>query len=200
MRHNIASELTEAMDSLYFSSDTKEDMVKMLMKQQKARYAKPVPAKGRKLLLVAVVSATVLATLTGAAVFTRWSKTAQAAYNPPQQVKEQAEKTGLSVMLENKTEETNPGEVLSATDQGITITAVQSIVDNYGAKLFFRVEGFTLPENYRVSLYLHYYEQYSAKEIAQVMGKKEATVTQYLSRGRRKLRDRLSDERRSQAI
>lgn len=146
MRHNIASELTEAMDSLYFSSDTKENMVKMLMKQQKAVHAKSVPAKGRKLLLVAVVSAAVLATLTGAAVFTRWSKTAQAAYNPPQQVKEQAEKTGLSVMLENKTEETNPGEVLSATDQGITITAVQSIVDNYGAKLFFRVEGFTLPE------------------------------------------------------
>ena len=58
----------------------------------------------------------------------------------------------------------------------------------------------TLPENYRVSLYLHYYEQYSAKEIAQVMGKTEATVTQYLSRGRRKLRERLSDERRSQAI
>lgn len=58
----------------------------------------------------------------------------------------------------------------------------------------------TLPENYRVSLYLHYYEQYSAKEIAQVMGKKEATVTQYLSRGRRKLRELLSDERRSQAI
>ena len=58
----------------------------------------------------------------------------------------------------------------------------------------------TLPENYRVSLYLHYYEQYSAKEIAQVMGKKEATVTQYLSRGRRKLRELLSDERRSRAI
>ena len=146
MRHNIASELTEAMDSLYFSSDTKENMVKMLMQQQKALHAKPVHARGRKLLLVALVSAAVLATLTGAAVFTRWSKTAQAAYNPPQQVKEQAEKTGLSVMLENKTEETNPGEVLSATDQGITITAVQSIVDNYGAKLFFRVEGFTLPE------------------------------------------------------
>ena len=57
----------------------------------------------------------------------------------------------------------------------------------------------TLPENYRVSLYLHYYEQYSAKEIAQVMGKKEATVTQYLSRGRRKLRELLSDERWSRA-
>ena len=58
----------------------------------------------------------------------------------------------------------------------------------------------TLPENYRVSLYLHYYEQYSAKEIAQVMGKSETTVTQYLSRGRRKLRTLLSGERRSQAI
>ena len=63
-----------------------------------------------------------------------------------QQVKEQAEKSGLSVMLEDKQEEVAPGEVLSATDQGITITAVQSIVDSYGADLFFRVEGFTPPE------------------------------------------------------
>ena len=40
-----------------------------------------------------------------------------------------------------------------------------------------------LPEQYRISLYLFYYEEYSAREIAQVMGKSEANITQYLSRG-----------------
>ena len=53
----------------------------------------------------------------------------------------------------------------------------------------------TLPEQYRVALYLFYYENYSAKEIAEVMGKTEANITQYLSRGRRKLRVLLEEER-----
>lgn len=52
----------------------------------------------------------------------------------------------------------------------------------------------TLPENYRISLYLYYYEEYSAKEIGDMLGKSEHTVNQYLSRGRRKLRAYLSDE------
>ena len=52
-----------------------------------------------------------------------------------------------------------------------------------------------LPEQYRISLYLFYYEEYSAREIAQVMGKSEANITQYLSRGRRKLRALLTEER-----
>ena len=38
-----------------------------------------------------------------------------------------------------------------------------------------------LPETYRVSLYLYYYEEYSAREIAQLMGVKEAAINQYLT-------------------
>ena len=53
----------------------------------------------------------------------------------------------------------------------------------------------TPPEQYRVALYLFYYEDYSAKEIAEVMGKTEANITQYLSRGRRKMRVLLEEER-----
>lgn len=55
----------------------------------------------------------------------------------------------------------------------------------------------SLPEKYRISIYLYYYEEYSAKEIGKVLDKSETTVNQYLSRGRRKLRSILSDERRS---
>lgn len=54
----------------------------------------------------------------------------------------------------------------------------------------------TLPENYRISIYLFYYECYSAREIGQVLGKTEATVNQYLSRARRKLRNYLTEEGR----
>ena len=101
----------------------------------------------KRLLLVALAAALALATMTGAAVFTRWSTTAQNQYKPSQEIKEQAEKSGLSVMLEETKGEENPKEVLSVTDQGITITAVQSIVDKYRAEITFRIEGFDLPED-----------------------------------------------------
>ena len=52
-----------------------------------------------------------------------------------------------------------------------------------------------LPENYRISLYLFYYEDYSAAEIAKILGKSRNTVEQYLSRGRRTLRAHLTGER-----
>ena len=57
-----------------------------------------------------------------------------------------------------------------------------------------------LPEKYRISLYLYYYEEYSAREIAEVMGVSESTVGQYLTRGRRKLRTIITDEERRMAL
>ena len=57
-----------------------------------------------------------------------------------------------------------------------------------------------LPENYRVSLYLFYYEDYSAPEIARILGKPRNTVEQYLSRGRRKLRAYLTEERSRETL
>lgn len=53
----------------------------------------------------------------------------------------------------------------------------------------------TLPEHYRISLYLFYYEEYSAEEIARILGKSRNTIEQYLSRGRKKLRTYLTRER-----
>ena len=46
----------------------------------------------------------------------------------------------------------------------------------------------SLPRNYRVSIYLYYYEGYQVKEIAAMYGKSENAVSTYLRRGRQKLR------------
>ena len=146
MRHNIKKELTESMDELHFSREAKEAMVDMLLTQSKEQTMKRKYTGHKRLTLVASAAAILLVTLTGAAVFTRWSKTAQNTYNPSEEIKTQAEKSGLSVMLEETKGLENPNEVLSVTDNGITVTAVQTIVDNYGAELIFRVEGFELPE------------------------------------------------------
>ena len=102
---------------------------------------------GKKKLLFLLAATLIMGTMTAAAVYTRWSTTAQTRYNPSQDVKEQAEKSGLSVMLEETKGTENPNEVLSVTDQGVTITAVQTIVDNYHAEIFFRIDGFDLPED-----------------------------------------------------
>lgn len=45
-----------------------------------------------------------------------------------------------------------------------------------------------LPKDYRNILYLHYYEGYTIKEIAKILGKKQNTVNSKLTRGREKLR------------
>lgn len=45
-----------------------------------------------------------------------------------------------------------------------------------------------LPENYRNAIYLHYYEGYSAKEIAKITQTKQNTVLSWLKRGREILR------------
>ena len=144
MKHNLKLEMKESMDALQFSREDKNAMVYDLITRMNERTVRR--HSSRKLMLVALAAVMLLATLTGAAVFTRWSTTAQIRYNPSQDIKEQAEKSGLSVMLEETKEDENPNEVLSVTDQGITITAVQSIVDNYHAELIFRIEGFELPE------------------------------------------------------
>ncbi len=54
-------------------------------------------------------------------------------------------------------------------------------------------EVMKLPKNYRISIYLYYYEGYSVKEIADILGKKESAVKVYLSRGRKKLKLAIDD-------
>ncbi|MCL2487404.1 MAG: sigma-70 family RNA polymerase sigma factor [Oscillospiraceae bacterium] len=50
-----------------------------------------------------------------------------------------------------------------------------------------------MPANYRNTLYLYFYEGYTVPEIAQVLGKKTNTVSSWLTRGKRLLRDRLTE-------
>lgn len=51
-----------------------------------------------------------------------------------------------------------------------------------------------LPPKYRAVIYLYYYEGYAAKEIAELLGERPATVSTRLSRGRQQLRTLLESE------
>ncbi|HAJ96837.1 MAG TPA: RNA polymerase subunit sigma-24 [Ruminococcus sp.] len=49
----------------------------------------------------------------------------------------------------------------------------------------------SLPEKYRIAIYLYYYEEYSIQEIAGITGRTQTAIAQHLSRGRAKLRKKL---------
>lgn len=51
-----------------------------------------------------------------------------------------------------------------------------------------------LPERYKLVIYLHYYEGYTAKEIGRLLNKKENTVYSLLSRGREQLKQELGGD------
>ena len=51
-----------------------------------------------------------------------------------------------------------------------------------------------LPEKYSSVIFLYYFEEYTVKEIASILGKNENTVSSLLQRGRRKLKTELEKE------
>lgn len=57
-------------------------------------------------------------------------------------------------------------------------------------------EVWNLPAKYREVIHLFYFEQLSIKEISNVTGRKESTVTSQLTRGRDLLKKRLKEEYR----
>ena len=144
MKRNMKTEFVSSMDTICFNPQQKAVMAQSIIAQMEEQTMHKHNHSSRRLVLIAAAAALLLMTLTGAAVFTRWSKNAQNRYNPSEDVKQQAENSGLSVMLENKQEE---GTVLSATSNGVTITAVQTLVDNFQAEIIFRIEGLELTED-----------------------------------------------------
>ena len=51
-----------------------------------------------------------------------------------------------------------------------------------------------LPDKYSSVIFLYYYEEYTIKEIAEILGKRENTVSSLLQRGRKKLKTELEKE------
>lgn len=47
---------------------------------------------------------------------------------------------------------------------------------------------------YRVILYLYYYEEYSVKEIAEMLNRNESTIQTWLARGRKQMKEILKEE------
>ena len=110
--------------------------------QETQRQNRPeVPVGRRKsrkrLWLAAAAAAALVGTVSvGAAVYQRWwSKGLEETLHASEEQMQEMDGNKASLGINQ-----------AVTDQGVTITAVQSIADNYYAHLAFKVEGFDLPE------------------------------------------------------
>lgn len=145
MKRNVKQEFKEAMDSLHFSPQEKAAMAeKLLNKAQKP----PKSFSARKLVALSLAAVLILSTMTAAAVYIRWPKSTERFYQYTEQEKQTAEKSGLSVLpQETKPSPTNATpQIVSAADQGITVSVVQTLMDPYRVSIVFRIDGFDLPE------------------------------------------------------
>ncbi len=60
---------------------------------------------------------------------------------------------------------------------------------DFNENAYVREAVLKLPEKYKIAIYLHYFEGYSAVEIAKILSKNENTIYTFLSRGREKLKN-----------
>lgn len=58
----------------------------------------------------------------------------------------------------------------------------------------------SLPDKYRIPLYLHYYEGYKTYEIAEMLGERPATINTHIDRARGKLRTILGGKTCEQGV
>ena len=108
--------------------------------------SKPKSFGKKKFLLLLAAVLVLLATLTAATVYTRWSATIQygnyGGAQPSEQLKRQAEQSGLVVVPTE--EKDGEQKTISATDNGITVTLIQTVMDENGGKAVFRIQGLKL--------------------------------------------------------
>ena len=110
--------------------------------------SKPTSFGKKKFLLLLAAVLVLLATLTAATVYTRWSATMQygnhGGAQPSEQLKRQADQSGLVVVPTE--EKDGEQKTISATDNGITVTLIQTVMDENGGKAVFRIQGLKLEE------------------------------------------------------
>lgn len=83
----------------------------------------------------------------------------------------------LNVLLENQ-----QTEAYSGNDQALS-NAIVDVTDMLKS----------IPEKYSIVLYLYYYEEYSTKEIGEILHRNESTVRTHLMRGKEILRKKMEE-------
>lgn len=85
-------------------------------------------------------------------------------------------------------------ELFEEIDPNVMAAGRREETSDSGADGTILADVFCLPRKYRVVIYLYYYEEYSVREIADILGKKESTVQTELWRARQKLKQKWKGE------
>ena len=136
----------DSMETLCLSGDAKERLAAALSEQaadrrgkEESEMKKPGFRRTMALILAAVL---LVGTLSAGAAFWVNRHSLEAELHMTGEQRRWAEESGLSAEPGRMA----AGAVTSATDNGSTITAEQTIVDNYFAMLSFRIDGYSVPE------------------------------------------------------
>lgn len=136
------------MDRLCFSEQAKKNMTASLCAELD-RQKKGSHMNMKKVFYTILAAVLLTASLTGAAVYTRWAASLPQAETTTQKQREEAEKTGLSKEPQ-KAPETD--DVASVTKNGVTISVRQTLADRTSARLVFTISGWKVPEGKHPSL------------------------------------------------
>lgn len=89
----------------------------------------------KKIAIIIIAAVLILATLGVAAAYLGWSKSFSEGFRVTEEQKTQLEESDMTTVMSQ-----------SCTDQGITVTTVQSLTDNYYTHIALKVEGYELED------------------------------------------------------
>lgn len=129
--HNKAN---QAFDQIRGNkAEAEADVNIILYSGKQTKIVSRIPKK--RIAMIAAVITLAFATVTVAAAYLSWSRSLSEGLRATEEQKVQMEENSMSTFVNQ-----------ACTDQGITITAVQSITDNYFTRIAFKVEGYEFEE------------------------------------------------------
>lgn len=115
--------------------------ISMGKKRKKAHFSR------KKILILAAAAVLTLGSMTVFAAYRNWSKSLSEGMRATDEQKAQLENEGAVVFpVQEQAQDDAAMAMQSQTCNGVTVTATQSITDNYAAHLVFKIDGYELPE------------------------------------------------------
>ena len=119
----VAEKANEAFEQIRNEAKKKGDKV--------VTYQKPVKRSKKKYAMIALAATLAVGTATAYAAYTGWSKGLKEELRISEEQQKNLEENGMAAFSD-----------ASVTDAGVTVTAQQSITDNYYTYLSFKVDGY----------------------------------------------------------
>lgn len=121
----VAEKANEAFEQIRKDAKKKGDKV--------VTYQKPVKRLKKKYAVIAIAATLAVGTATAYAAYTGWSKGLKEELRISEEQQKNLEENGMAAFSD-----------ASVTDVGVTVTAQQSITDNYYTYLSFKVDGYSV--------------------------------------------------------